>query len=236
MWIFCLFIANQIKHEKEVVIKKEYAEDDEIFAATFDCQDTDSLAKRPRLSSQRNKSERSTFLSPQSSPDAHMTHEAGPGRSVEPTQSHTESAWFTSGFRDCHDMDYTAKLLRQSLGSSVPDKSEMPTPVEVLARIFPTQSRLILELILKGCQGNLVHAIQCMVASNASPIFSNSGMVPVFPPINANGSANAAVFPNTSLGNGGLQRSSICMTKKDTPLTTPPPPQHANRARRTPPI
>jgi hypothetical protein len=39
-------------------------------------------------------------------------------------------------------------------------------PLELLSRLFPTQKRSVLELILKGCHGNLLQAIECILPSH----------------------------------------------------------------------
>jgi len=59
-----------------------------------------------------------------------------------------------------HGIDY-ALLLRRNAPLKPP-----PGPIEVLVKIFPTLRRYILELILKGCDNDIVNAIECILATN----------------------------------------------------------------------
>ena len=42
----------------------------------------------------------------------------------------------------------------------------IPPPQEILTRAFPTVSPLVLELVLKGCNGNIVQAIEVVTQSS----------------------------------------------------------------------
>lgn len=70
-------------------------------------------------------------------------------------------------FRDKEDFDYTINLLRRSFGVLEPEKS--PKPIEILAKIFPSFRRYVLELVLMGCDDNIVQAIECILANSPPP-------------------------------------------------------------------
>ncbi|PFX28967.1 Doublesex- and mab-3-related transcription factor A2 [Stylophora pistillata] len=77
---------------------------------------------------------------------------------------------WSSTFRDQDDFDYTVKLLQKSLGESAFKRRKPPRPVEVLSKIFPSHKENVLELVLKGCSGDLVQAIECIFAGKSHPI------------------------------------------------------------------
>lgn len=77
---------------------------------------------------------------------------------------------WSSTFRDQDDFDYTVKLLQKSLGESAFKRRKPPHPVEVLSKIFPSHKENVLELVLKGCSGDLVQAIECILAGKSHSI------------------------------------------------------------------
>ena len=79
-------------------------------------------------------------------------------------------------------------------------------PLELLSRLFPTQKKSVMELILKGCHGDLLRAIECVlpshekaVAASKSTEYSvlqyNSGMRPPFVPPQARSAYPSSVRP-----------------------------------------
>ena len=70
-----------------------------------------------------------------------------------------------SSFRDQDDFEYTVKLLRRSMGEPT-TRPLPPTPIELLRRVFPNHRREVLELVLKGCDGNLIQAIESILTSD----------------------------------------------------------------------
>ena len=77
---------------------------------------------------------------------------------------------WSSTFRDQDDFDYTVKLLHKSLGESVLKRRKPPRPVEVLSKVFPSHKENVLELVLKGCSGDVVQAIECILAGKSHSI------------------------------------------------------------------
>ncbi|XP_031566601.1 doublesex- and mab-3-related transcription factor A2-like [Actinia tenebrosa] len=76
-------------------------------------------------------------------------------------------------FRDKEDFDYTVNFLRRSFGVlAEPEKS--PQPMEILVKIFPSFRRYVLELVLMGCDNNVVKAIECILAHSPPPLASSN--------------------------------------------------------------
>lgn len=71
---------------------------------------------------------------------------------------------------DINTTDYNMLLLRQGIESFNRNRNASSktgsSPIEVLIKIFPTLRRYILELILKGCDNDIVQAIECILATN----------------------------------------------------------------------
>ena len=74
---------------------------------------------------------------------------------------------WSSTFRDQDDFDYTVKLLQKSLGESSLKRRKPPHPLEVLSKVFPSHKENVLELVLKGCSGDIVQAIECILAGKS---------------------------------------------------------------------
>ena len=75
---------------------------------------------------------------------------------------------WSSTFRDQDDFDYTIKLLQKSLGESVIKRRKPPHPVEVLSNAFPSHKENVLELVLQGCSGDIMQAIECILAAKSN--------------------------------------------------------------------
>ena len=146
--------------------------------------------------------------SPLPSPHYHVHN------SCQPRSDHTikegerpslQLPW-SSTFRDQDDFDYTIKLLQKSLGESVIKRRKPPHPVEVLSKVFPSHKENVLELVLKGCSGDIMQAIECILAGK-----SNSMEFPASP--------NQSL-PNIPLGSSypGIQFAGV----KPTLLSTIP--------------
>lgn len=71
-------------------------------------------------------------------------------------------------------------------------------PMELLIRLFPTQKRSVLELILKGCHGNVLQAIECILPSHEKALAAQRGLEPSvhhYPPqMNPYPSMHSALF------------------------------------------
>ena len=72
--------------------------------------------------------------------------------------------------------------------------------MELLLRLFPSQKRSVLELILKGCHGNVLQAIECILPSHEKAVAAQRGLEPPilhYPPqINPYPSMHPALFPH----------------------------------------
>lgn len=90
---------------------------------------------------------------------------------------------WSSSFRDQDDFDYTVKLLQRSLGESTLKRRKPPRPVEVLSKVFPSHKENVLELVLKGCSGDVVQAIECILAGKSHSMHFSSPASPSLPSI-----------------------------------------------------
>ncbi|XP_032225264.2 doublesex- and mab-3-related transcription factor A2 [Nematostella vectensis] len=59
-------------------------------------------------------------------------------------------------------------------------------PIELLTRLFPTQKRSVLELIFKGCHGNTLQAIECILPSHEKAMSILKQPEPAYVPYNPN--------------------------------------------------
>ena len=50
----------------------------------------------------------------------------------------------------------------------ITNPSPTPSDIDLLARLFPSEQRFLLEMILQGCYGNILHAIQVIARSSTS--------------------------------------------------------------------
>ena len=70
----------------------------------------------------------------------------------------------------------------------ITNPSPTPSDIDLLVRLFPSEQRFLLEMILQGCYGNILHAIQVIARSSTS-----SGTSPSLTPIPA-----ATTLPSTA--------------------------------------
>ena len=119
-----------------------------------------------------------------------------------------------STFRDQDDFDYTVKLLQKSLGESALKRRKPPRPVEVLSKVFPLHKENVLELVLKGCSGDVVQAIECILAgkSHSFDFPSASRTSPTRPPVHLSSS-----FP--SMPFSGVKPTLLSTVPPTLPLT-----------------
>ena len=139
--------------------------------------------------------------------DDHMIH--------EPAFTQFQSPWF-SYFRDQDDFEYTLKLLKRSLGEASSRRSSPPLPIDLLVRVFPAHKRDVLDLILKGCNGNLVQAIEaildsdCISQTKTTPKTNVAVPKPSAPTMHLNtsfpGIPTEAAYPGRPLASSGLLR------------------------------
>lgn len=78
-------------------------------------------------------------------------------------------------------------------GASAPS---LPMPQEILSRAFPHHSAMVLDLVLKGCNGNVLHAIE--VISQYDKLPKTTPMGPLMPPMPVSTEPNVPM-PNNLL-------------------------------------
>lgn len=120
---------------------------------------------------------------------------------------------WSSTFRDQDDFDYTVKLLQKSLGDSALKRRKPPRPVEVLSKVFPSHKENVLELVLKGCGGDVVQAIECILAGKSHSIDFPTASSPTRPPAHLSSS-----FP--SMPFTGVKPSLLPTVPPTLPLTS----------------
>lgn len=151
----------------------------------------------------------STILSPLPSYHVHDICRSSKDHVIKESERPSMQLPWNPTFRDRDDFDYTVKLLQKSLGESAIKRRQPPRPVEVLSKVFPSHKENILELVLKGCSGDIVLAIECILAGK-----NNSTDTPV--------SSSHTVASVHALGQSSYQ--SVQFTGiKPTLLTTLPP-------------
>ena len=112
---------------------------------------------------------------------------------------------------DSHgDVDQPAtKKIRVSIDvplSCINSQTEIPSDIEVLTRIFPNQPRYLLELVLKGCSGNVLQAIDVII--RASSMANGSSGTTAQPQVNTTSCQQPpGVEAPSHLNYGGLMNS-----------------------------
>lgn len=100
----------------------------------------------------------------------HDSYRSGADHMIKESERPPLQLPWSSTFRDQDDFDYTIKLLQKSLGESAIKRRNPPRPVEVLSKVFPSHKENVLELVLKGCSGDIVQAIECILDSKNNSV------------------------------------------------------------------
>ncbi|XP_078723599.1 doublesex- and mab-3-related transcription factor 3a-like [Lampetra fluviatilis] len=82
-------------------------------------------------------------------------------------EGRTASASISETLLQHHHHQQQQFALGSLLGTSAPSKTNRP-PMELLTKIFPGHKPAVLELILKGCGGDLVSAIEVLLSSQSA--------------------------------------------------------------------
>lgn len=88
--------------------------------------------------------------------------------------------------------------------SCLTSRVETPSDIELLTRLFPNQHRYLLEMILQGCYGNILHAIQVITKSSSLPSSSSDATAPSQPPFTTSSQPPTGSKPPPSVNYGGL--------------------------------
>lgn len=65
--------------------------------------------------------------------------------------------------------------------SCITNPSPTPSDIELLTRLFPSEHRCLLEMILQGCYGNILHAIQVITRSSSTSSDTSPPVIPMQP-------------------------------------------------------
>ncbi|XP_028403826.1 doublesex- and mab-3-related transcription factor A2-like [Dendronephthya gigantea] len=85
--------------------------------------------------------------------------------------------------------------------SCITNPSPTPSDIELLTRLFPSQHRFLLEMVLQGCFGNILHAIQVITrTSSSTPSGTNPPVIPAQPPTTSLPSTSSTDSPLLNLG------------------------------------
>ncbi|KAK3731790.1 hypothetical protein QZH41_007611 [Actinostola sp. cb2023] len=82
---------------------------------------------------------------------------------------------------DDEDMEPPLKMSRQtdSPNGQANNRKLHPNPLDLLSRAFPTHCKSVLEMVLQGCNGNVVQAIECLLSNQEK----SKPLVPIAMPL-----------------------------------------------------
>lgn len=63
--------------------------------------------------------------------------------------------------------------------SCITNPTPTPSDIELLTRLFPNERRFLLEMVLQGCYGNILHAIQVISRSSSTSPGTSNPMMPM---------------------------------------------------------
>lgn len=95
---------------------------------------------------------------------AQITSSETPSRNYRSSASHTHH----HNYHQHNHNQYHPNRKENEVGSHQPPAAFRPgrlTPIEILERVFPLQRRSVLELVLQGCNGDLVKAIEHFISA-----------------------------------------------------------------------
>lgn len=168
-WYKCFFIITEKSAQQPVFIKEE--KEDPEYSDNVNLPEEEQSDEPPpkRLARSASPPHANGVISRTPSPRYHV-HDSCRPRADHMTKENERPSLqlpWRSTFRDQDDFDYTVKLLQKSLGESALKRRKPPSPVEVLSKVFPSHKENVLELVLKGCSGDIVQAIECILAGKS---------------------------------------------------------------------
>ncbi|XP_078657526.1 doublesex and mab-3 related transcription factor 3, truncated-like [Branchiostoma floridae x Branchiostoma belcheri] len=148
---------------------------------------------------------------------------------VSPDKSGTQTRRASPGSGDT--TAFSAKFGSDSSEVSAGFRPGRLSPIEILQRIFPLQKRSVLDLVLQGCNGDLVKAIEHFLNANEAVLASYPGIPnkPAEAGLSLPGSSGGTAFrpPGNTAGHEETKSAF-------SPFTTHQPPQFLFSPRLTP--
>lgn len=98
------------------------------------------------------------------------------------------------------------------------NSSRVP-PLQLLSRLFPTQKQSVLELILKGCHGNVLQAIECVLPSHEKAMLLAKQSETAY--VQCSSNVHAAFAPHANVNYGSSVRLPYSLLSSQPRFTYP---------------